>query len=343
MANMNFSRENSGGGHMRIEQLQYLVEVAETGSINLAAENNYVSHQGLSEAIRKLEKEFGTDLLKRSCKGIHLTAEGKLFVEKAKVILNDIEELKKEFPYNKDIKVSPLKGTLKIIISPLINNNLLQSALAIFNKDHPRVNIVLAENDFLNVISQVADNRADIGILVTTEKLLAGDTQCPTNYDTDVIFEKLHSDKLVMCAGKMSPLANRKSISFKEAIKYPIIVYQPDEASDNSWYINRLKTTGDIDHFIVTSSSDVYRKTIVKGRAIGYSALSYLDANPSFKNEITVLSIKGSSKLTCGWIRPKNRELSEAAKEFIKVWHRNEPNKINNVYNKGTRKASGSR
>jgi len=316
---------------MRIEQLQYLVQVAETGSINLAAEKNYLSQQSLSEAIKKLEKEFGTELLKRTYKGVDLTEKGEIFVEKAKVILNNIEELRKEFQLNRATEASTLKGNLKIIISALLllDNNLLQNVLSFFNKKYPKVNIIIGESDYKNAIASVAANKANIGILVSTEKLLAGNDQLSIDYNNEVIFEELYSDKVVMCVGKMLPLANRKSISFKEALTYPIIVYQPNnnEASDNSWYINRLKALGNIEKFIVTSSSDIYRETIVKGHAIGYSALSHLDANPFFKNDVTVLSISGYSKLSCGWIRPKNHDLSEASKEFINVWRKLERHK----------------
>lgn len=324
---------------MRIEQLQYLVEVAETGSINLAAENNYLSQQSLSESIQKLEKEFGTELLKRSYKGVSLTEQGKFFVEKAKVILNSIDELKKGFQSNKATEVSPLKGNLKIVVSalPLLNNNLLQNTLASFNKKHPRVNIIIRENDFLNAISCVAAKKADIGILVSTGKLLTGDDSLSIDYNDKIIFEELYYDKVVMCVGKMSPLASRKSISFKEALKYPIIVYQPNEASDDSWYINRLKAIGNIERFIVTSSADLYKETIIKGNAIGYSSFSYLKANP-FKNEVTVLTINGYSKLTCGWIRPKDYDLSEPAKEFINMMSRLENHKPINASTKGTKK-----
>ena len=307
---------------MRIEQLEYLIEVAETGSINLAAEKKYISQQSLSEAIQKLEKEFGINLIERSYKGVYLTETGKLFVEKAKVIINNVDELKKEFQSNKAIEASQLKGNLSIIISPHINNEILQNTLAIFNKEHPKVNIIIEESDYLNIISAVAANKADIGILLATARILSGDDQSSIDFNNDVIFEKLYSDKVVMCVGKTSPLANRKSISFKEALKYPIIVYQPDEASDNSWYINRLQTHGKIERFIVTASSDIYRETIVKGLAMGYSTTMYLKGNPSFKEEIKTITISDNVIMSCGWVRPKNRDLSEAAKEFIRVWHR---------------------
>jgi len=308
---------------MRIEQLQYLVEVAETGSMSIAAENNYISQQSLSEAIKKLEQEFEVDLVERSYKGVHLTETGRKFVEKAKLLLNNIEDFKKEFKPDKTIVVSRLKGNLKIIISPLININIMRNTLASFNEKHPRVSIVIEEKDLPTLISSVADNKADIGIFVIRDSFLLEDRLNPAFFDKEVHFKKLHSDKLVMCVGKISPLANRKSISIKEALKHPMIVYQPEEASNNqSWYISDLASHGEAKSLIVTSNIDVYRETIVKGIAIGYSSSSYVDGNPIFKNEITTLSVSDFSKLSCGLVWPKNRDLFEAAEEFLSLWHR---------------------
>ena len=306
---------------MRIEQLQYLIEIAETGSINLAAKNCYLSQQGLSEAIQKLEKEFGIELLDRSHKGVHLTEQGKLFVEKSRIIMNSIEELKKDFQPTKTNKISSLKGNLKIIVSalPLLNHTMFLSVLASFNKKHPKVNIIIGEKDFFDAVEAVSNEKADIGIIVSAERLLA---EQDLNKNDKVNFEKLYSDKVVMCVGKTLPIANRKSISFKNAAKYPIIVYQPNnnEVSDNSWYFNRLKAVGNIKNFIITSNLDIYKETISKGNAIGYSSLSYVETNPSFKSDVSILCINGFSKLTCGWIHKKSREPSEASKEFMAIW-----------------------
>lgn len=306
---------------MRIEQLQYLIEIAETGSINLAAKNCYLSQQGLSEAIQKLEKEFGIELLDRSHKGVHLTEQGRLFVEKSKIIMNNIDELKKDFQPKKTNKIPSLKGNLKIIVSalPLLNHSLFLSVLTSFSKKHPKVNIIIGEKDFLDAVEAIANDKADIGIIVSAERLLA---EHDLNQNNKVIFEKLYSDKVVMCVSKSLPIANRKSISFKNAAKYPIIVYQPNnnEISDNSWYFNRLKEVSNIKNFIITSNLDIYKETITKGNAIGYSSLSYVDTNPSFKNEISILSINGFSKLTCGWIRKKSGTPLELATEFLEIW-----------------------
>lgn len=61
---------------MRIEDLQYLIHVADFGSINLAAEACYITQQGLSRIISNLEKELGVQLFYRINNRIRLTDVG---------------------------------------------------------------------------------------------------------------------------------------------------------------------------------------------------------------------------------------------------------------------------
>lgn len=56
---------------MRIEQLEYFVDVAKTHSLNISAERLFVTQPTISEAIHKLEEELGSDLLLRSKKVLH--------------------------------------------------------------------------------------------------------------------------------------------------------------------------------------------------------------------------------------------------------------------------------
>lgn len=57
---------------MTLQQLQYLVALAERNSINQAAQNLFVSQSGISKAIKQLESELGFPLLERSSPGHHL-------------------------------------------------------------------------------------------------------------------------------------------------------------------------------------------------------------------------------------------------------------------------------
>ena len=55
---------------MRIEQLEYFLDVAKTKSLNASAERLFVTQPTISEAIHKLEEELESDLLTRSSKGV---------------------------------------------------------------------------------------------------------------------------------------------------------------------------------------------------------------------------------------------------------------------------------
>ena len=64
---------------MKLTQLKYIVEVAETGTISKAAENLYLSQPSLTAAIKELESEFDITIFSRTNKGVVLTKEGEEF------------------------------------------------------------------------------------------------------------------------------------------------------------------------------------------------------------------------------------------------------------------------
>lgn len=73
--------------------LQYALEVEKTGSITQAAHNLYMDQPNLSKAIKSLEESLGAPVFKRSPKGMVPTPKGKLFLEYARTILAQLEEM----------------------------------------------------------------------------------------------------------------------------------------------------------------------------------------------------------------------------------------------------------
>lgn len=82
---------------MNLLHMKYAVEVANTRSINKAAETLYVGQSALSRAIKELEGSLGTKLFERSTKGVTLTPEGELFVRYAKTVLEQVDDLEAMF------------------------------------------------------------------------------------------------------------------------------------------------------------------------------------------------------------------------------------------------------
>ncbi len=77
---------------MELRHFRYFVAVAEAGSLTVAAERNlHTSQPSLSRQIRDLEEEVGAQLLRRTARGIELTAAGQAFLDHARVVLTQVE------------------------------------------------------------------------------------------------------------------------------------------------------------------------------------------------------------------------------------------------------------
>ena len=118
---------------MELRHLRYFLAVGEALSFTKAAAQLRVAQPALSRQVQDLEDEIGVDLLKRSPRGVTLTAEGKLFLEEARELLKRADESIE--------KVGALArgyyGELHVGYSPLPTVEVLPPALAAFQKVFP--------------------------------------------------------------------------------------------------------------------------------------------------------------------------------------------------------------
>lgn len=102
---------------MNIENLKYFIEVAKTGSLSKAAESLCLSQQGLSKAVKALERDVGARLLVRSNKGISLTKEGEIVLSRARAVVSELEAMGGELAASK-ADAESLKGEgIKLVTS----------------------------------------------------------------------------------------------------------------------------------------------------------------------------------------------------------------------------------
>ena len=76
---------------MTLQQLKYVVTVAETGTITEAAGKLYISQPSLTNAIHELEREMQIVIFNRTNKGISLSKEGDIFLGYARQVLEQAE------------------------------------------------------------------------------------------------------------------------------------------------------------------------------------------------------------------------------------------------------------
>lgn len=82
---------------LNLQQLKYVLEVAEKGSMNEAAKSLYISQPRLSQAINELEKAIKMPLFIRTNRGVTVTNEGSEFLGYARQVLQQFNMLEEKY------------------------------------------------------------------------------------------------------------------------------------------------------------------------------------------------------------------------------------------------------
>ncbi len=125
---------------MDLKQLQYFIAVVEHMNYSKAAEKLHISQPSLSNAIKKLEQEIGSQLLERNTRNLHLTEAGQLLYERAKMILKNMEILKIEMD---EVIVH---GTSEITIGVMESiKHWLPKVITVYKEIYPQMKIHLVD------------------------------------------------------------------------------------------------------------------------------------------------------------------------------------------------------
>ena len=82
---------------MKLQQLRYVVKVAECGSITEASRRLFVSQPSITASIRDLENEMGVHIFERTNKGVIVSEEGETFLGYARQVLDQADLLEGKY------------------------------------------------------------------------------------------------------------------------------------------------------------------------------------------------------------------------------------------------------
>ncbi|MCI6091304.1 LysR family transcriptional regulator [bacterium] len=211
---------------MTLTQLNYLITIAETKSLNKAAEQLYVSQPSLTNAIKELEKELGITLFYRSGRGVTLTNDGTEFLLYAKQIYGQYESVLEKYgkggSYKKKFGVSTQHYSFAV------------KAFVDMAKefDMSKYEFALRETKTMEVISDVNTMKSEIGILYLSDFNRKAIEKLLKSYDLE--FHHLVDCQAYVYIWKDHPLAKEASISFAQLNGYPCLSFE--QGDNNSFY-----------------------------------------------------------------------------------------------------------
>lgn len=218
---------------MKLQQLRYVVKVAECGSITEASRRLFVSQPSITASIRDLENEMGVHIFERTNKGVIVSEEGETFLGYARQVLDQADLLEGKY-----------KGTSEQVPHFSVSCQHYSFAVNAFvdvirEFDAARYDFTLREEQTHEIIEDVAHMKSELGILYLSEhnrevieRMLAAN---------ELVFEGLFcaTPHVFVCADH--PLAGRSSVTHEDLEDYPFLSYE--QGSYNSFYYSEELTS----------------------------------------------------------------------------------------------------
>jgi DNA-binding transcriptional LysR family regulator len=150
---------------MELQQLRYVVAVAELGNFTRAAERCFVVQSALSHQIAKLERELGARLFHRTSRSVALTPAGAALLPAARECLMAAERVRAEV----DAATGVIRGRLAVGMIPTAAVVDVPALLRAFHEEHPQVRISLLTGGSDILSDQVRDGALDVAFLGLAE------------------------------------------------------------------------------------------------------------------------------------------------------------------------------
>jgi DNA-binding transcriptional LysR family regulator len=146
---------------MELQQMRYVVAVAETSSFTRAAERCLVVQSALSHQVARLEKELGARLFERTSRRVRLTPAGEAFLPAARQCLRAAERAAAEVA----AAVGEVRGRLAVGLIPTVTAADIPEALREFRERYPHVRITLRVGASDDLTEQVRQGALDVAFL----------------------------------------------------------------------------------------------------------------------------------------------------------------------------------
>lgn len=299
---------------MTLQQLKYLVTVAECKNITAAAEKLYISQPSLSAAIHSLEKEMNVTAFVRSNKGMTVTKEGEELLSFARNLLEQADIMKERFCTDSNRKP-------KFCVSCQHYSFAVNAFVDVVNEyNAAEYNFTLRETQTGEIIDDVANGNSELGILYLSES--NEDVLHKLFKKNDLVFEEIFEASPHIFISKNHPLADKTNINLEELKPYPYLVYEQGER--NSFYFSE-EFLSVLD---MPKSIEVRDRATLFNLAIGLNGFTVssgvIDKELNGEDIIAKPLIMDCS-MHIGIIKKKNIMLSRYANAYIEALQRHLP------------------
>ena len=294
------------GEIMNIQQLRYVVAIANSGTFREAAEKMYVSQPSLSISVRDLEKELGFKIFRRTSSGTFLTRRGMEFYEKA-------QELVKGFDVFQNQYANPEEEKDEFSIASQ-HYDFLPPTITAFSQQYPEYkNFRIFESTTVQILDEVAQGHSEIGIIYLNNQNQKGIMQRVEKLGLEVIELIPFQTHIYLREGH--PLAKKKELVMDDLADLPTVRFTQEKDEYLYYSENFVDTSASSQMFNVTDRATLNG---ILERTNAYATGSgFLDSDSV--NGITVIPLNDNLNNRMVYVKREEVDLSQAGTLFVEV------------------------
>ena len=301
---------------MTLQQLRYIVTVAETGNITEAARQLFVSQPSLTNAIRELEKEMQITIFHPTNKGVTITNEGDEFLAYARQVLEQTSLLEERF-LNKKERRSRFSVSCQHYSFAV---NAFVDVIREFGGK--KYDFTLRETQTYEIIEDVSRLKSEIGILYTSsknEEIIQKMLRM-----NGLVFRELFVAKPHVFLSAEHPLAGEEMVTLDDLADYPYLSFEQGEY--NSFYFSEeiLSTLDRRKNIKVRDRATLFNLVIGLN---GYTVSSGVISKELNGENIIARPLDVDEKMRIGTITQKNMPLSRYGKAYMEALKQHIPHR----------------
>ncbi|MBO4493410.1 MAG: LysR family transcriptional regulator [Ruminococcus sp.] len=291
---------------MTLQQLKYIIAIAETGSITTAAQRLFIAQPSLSKSVAELEKEMGITIFNRSNRGVYLSEDGTKFLSYARQIVEQAELLENEYK-----STSPPRRAFAVSAQ---HYAFVVNAFVKLVKEYGRdkFEFSLRELKTAEIIEDVRTRRSDIGVLFLSSfnrEVIRHILQ-----NEEIRFEPLFTAKPHVFVSRSNPLVGRSYVTLDDLKAFPRLTY--DQGVKNSFYFaEELHITAESPKNIVVSDRATLFNLLIG--LDGYTISSGILSSDLNGSNIVSIPLESDEEMEIGYIITTDRPMNELTLRYL--------------------------
>ena len=289
---------------MNIQQLRYVVAIANSGTFREAAEKMYVSQPSLSISVRDLEKELGFKIFRRTSSGTFLTRRGMEFYEKAQDVVKGFDVFQNQY-------ASPEEEKKEFSISSQ-HYDFLPPLMTEFSIRYPEnKNFRIFESTTVQILDEVAQGHSELGIIYLNRQNTKGIMQRVDKLGLEVV--DLIPFQTHIYLRKGHPLAKKEKLVMEDLAQLPTVRFTQEKDEYLYYSENFVDTSSSSQMFNVTDRATLNG---ILERTDAYATGSgFLDSQSV--NGITVIPLEDNLDNKMVYVKREEMDLSPVAEKFV--------------------------